>query len=210
MATPGATRATGPIPCGPGDRPPQRSVPGLTGTALLALLGLGAVACAAGPSAPTHGPVASTAAVQVSPPPATTGGASGPSRPPGGLSEELAGHAWQLTAFLAGGDVTEVIEGHEPTISFSGDTVAGNGGCNSFSGAVEAEAPTAGAGRIAVTGIAVTQMACVETVLNEQETRFLEQLGRVARYRLVAGRSLVLEDASGQVGLRFTDAAAPP
>lgn len=206
MPTPGASR---PIPCGPGDRRPKRSVPGVAGTALLALLGLGAASCAAGPSAPTHGPVASTAAVQVSPAPAPTGGASGPSRPPGGLPAELAGHAWQLTGFVAGATVTEVIEGHEPTISFGGDAVAGNGGCNSFSGAVVAEAPTAGAGRIVVTGIAVTQMACVETVLNEQETRFLEQLGRVARYRLADARSLVLEDASGQAGLRFTDASAP-
>lgn len=210
MPAPGGSHARRPFAYGPGDRRPKRSVPGATGTALLALLGLGAVSCAARPPAPTHGPVVSTAAVQVSPPPAPTDGASGPSKPPGGLPAELADHSWQLTGFVAGTTVTEVIEGHEPMISFGGDALVGNGGCNSFSGAVAAEAPTAGAGRIMVTGIAVTQMACVETVLNEQETRFLEHLGRVARYRLADARSLILEDASGQVGLQFTDAAAPP
>lgn len=193
-----------------GGRQPPRFTTRATVVAFAALAGLGATSCTTGPSAPASGPAAATAAVQVSPPPVPSGGATGPSLPPSGLPAELTGPTWQLTGFDTGTAITEAIEGHPPTLRFGGGGLAGNGGCNSFSAAVEAEAPTGGAGRLEVSGIAVTQMACVETALNEQEARFLEALGRVTRFRLVDARSLVLEDDTGRAGLLFRDAAAAP
>lgn len=164
-------------------------------------------------------PAVATAAVQVSPPPAPTGGALGPTLPPRGDQAQapaaLLGQAWTVTGFAAGTAVTDVIPGQEPSLVFSGGTVAGSTGCNSLSGSLaEAEpAPGDGAqaeGRLRFGPLAVTRMACAEAARNSQEARFLELLAAVARYRLVDAQSLVLEDEAGTEGLLLSSRPPEP
>ena len=77
--------------------------------------------------------------------------------------------------------------------------VSGSGGCNRFTGGFTLEGD-----RLRFSRMASTMMACVDGM--EQEGRFLADLAKVARYRIV-GDQLELLDDSGATVMRFTAVA---
>lgn len=185
----------------------------------LLAVALSAQACSpagAPPGSPAPPPDAAvaTAAVQVSPPAAATGGATGPTleprsqlpAPPPGL----VGKTWTLVGFAEGMAVTDILPGQEPNLSFSPAGVAGFSGCNSLSGSLAQADADPAEGALRFGPLAVTEMACAEAERNAQEARFLTLLPRVARYRLVDAQSLVLEDAQGQAGLLLSSTPPQP
>ena len=180
-------------------------------TLLIVSLGIGPAACNSQPGRvdPAPSPVVATAAVKVSPPPVATDAATGPTMAADGIPSMLTGRVWQLTGFADGSAITEALPGHEPSLTFAAGAVAGSGGCNSFSSSVTFGTKGADGQRMELSQIAVTLMACEDPLLNDQETRFLDYLGRVAGFRMPDADSLVLEDATGRVGLHFTASAQP-
>ena len=187
---------------------PLRFRPGAS--ILLALISLIALACAGPADRPAGEPMVSTPAVQAGPVPAATDGPSGPTPAAGDLPTSLAGRVWQLDGFAADTTVTDALVGSEPTLIFAGSAVAGHGGCNSFSGPAIVGAVSADGQALRFPRTAITQMACVDPRMNDQEARLMDVLSRVARFRLIDAETLVLEDEAGQSGLLFTAAPSRP
>lgn len=177
---------------------------------LLALVSLSASACAGPADRPAGERVLSTPAVQTSPVPAATDGPSGPRPAAGDLPTSLTGRIWQLDGFAADTTVTDALVGSEPTLTFAGGAVAGHGGCNSFSGPANVGAVSADGQALRFPRTAITQMACLDPQMNDQEARLMDVLSRVARFRLIDAETLVLEDEAGQSGLLFTAAPSRP
>ncbi|HQZ70935.1 MAG TPA: META domain-containing protein [Anaerolineae bacterium] len=186
------------------------TVPRLRAMIHLAMVAMAAMACTEGSSLPSGKPVAATALVEASPPPAATDGPTGPTLVADSIPAGLSGRVWQLDSFDEGSTITDSSDGWEPTLTFVGGRVAGNSGCNSFSGPVIFGATTSDGQALHLPQTAVTQMACLDPLLNEQEARFLDYLGRVTHFRLSVADVLVLEDEAGQIGLRFIAAPLRP
>ena len=105
----------------------------------------------------------------------------------------LAGTSWTLTE-LAG---ESALAGSTITAEFEQAQVAGNSGCNSYSGAYQ----SAG-GSLAVGEVVMTEMACMEPAgVMEQEQAYLQLLGQAQSYQ-VSGDELVITTAGGET-LRF-------
>ena len=101
---------------------------------------------------------------------------------------------WRLTSL----DGIPAVEGSAVTIRFDGTQVSGFGGCNTYSGGY-----TAKGGKIELTDLSMTLMACQDSELNEQETSFFITLNLVDRYT-VSQESLTLR--SSDVELEFIPA----
>jgi heat shock protein HslJ len=103
---------------------------------------------------------------------------------------------WKLVR-LGDAPVEVVEQQQEPNLVLAGDQprVSGSGGCNRLTGGF-----TLDGSKLKFTGMASTMMACLEA--GEQETRFLQMLGKVQGYR-IEGNHLELLDAGGTVLARF-------
>ena len=95
---------------------------------------------------------------------------------------------WKLVE-LNGQQISSTTTSKEPHIIFKSEEniVAGNGGCNSFHGSFELKE----GGRITLSKLASTQMACLDM---DVEDRFLKVLETVDNYNLTAS-TLVLNRA---------------
>jgi heat shock protein HslJ len=116
--------------------------------------------------------------------------------PTGTLSlATLAGREWVLTEM----NRHPVSVGRPPTLVIEGARVAGFGGCNQYSGAVEDK----GSGNLAFGPLASTMMACPEPAM-KTETSYLAALAAMRRYSFMNG-DLVLfgPDGEGMRELRF-------
>jgi len=115
--------------------------------------------------------------------------------PPAGAT--LEGSRWVVTAFTLDGVGGVLPAGAGLTLNFDdAGRVGGSAGCNSYFGTV-----TIAAGRITITGIGSTEMACEPEVM-EREARFLEALGRVAAFTRDGGRlTLTASDGSASMEL---------
>ncbi len=108
----------------------------------------------------------------------------------------LAGSEWVLQAFGPEGE-EEVAVAPAITVMFGADsTFAGSAGCNRYFGRFL----TPGGDSLTLGEAGSTMMACPEPAM-AQEYRYLQTLGNVGHYRMVAGE-LVLLDGAGQL-LRF-------
>ena len=104
------------------------------------------------------------------------------------------------SAFLTSGEwVVEDIDGagvidrSRTSMTFGADDrIAGLAGCNSYTGAWQAEGS-----RLETSGIAQTSKACVP-VLGEQEAAFVEILTRADRYHYTTRGALVVTDEAGR------------
>ena len=76
--------------------------------------------------------------------------------------------------------------------------IAGNSGCNSFTGA-----GVLSNGAVKVGALAATRKACPPAIM-DQEQRFLAALGKAARFETTASGGLILRDSSGAALVRFT------
>jgi heat shock protein HslJ len=111
----------------------------------------------------------------------------------------LSGAAGQPGALLEGAWSVALIDGRAPVrgsslrVSFRGDRISGDAGCNGFSGSFRFAR-----GRLNAGPLATTRKACTNPALNVQESRLLGLLGQ----RLTVSRNrtgkLVMTATSGQ------------
>ena len=135
------------------------------------------------------------------PPEATPEGtpaAEGPTSPVQGL-------LFSLVSYGPEGSEQSLIEGTQITATFSGGTVSGSAGCNTYTGTV-----TPVDDYFTIGGIATTQMACAEPAgIMEQEQAYLTALAATAGYQwqqdavngsLITGGRLFYSLADGTTG----------
>ena len=109
-----------------------------------------------------------------------------PTAPPAASSP--VGTTWRLTSL----DGQPVVASATITAEFtSEDRVAGSSGCNRYTGGARAEA-----GRLAVTPLASTMMACEPDGVMAQETRYLAALQAATRYSVGAEELRLGTDAN--------------
>lgn len=108
----------------------------------------------------------------------------------------LRGTDWKLVQ-LEGKPVEAADRQREPHLLFATETqrVSGSGGCNRIMGGFDLDGDT-----LHLPQMARTMMACLSGM--ERENRFLQSLGKVARYRIGDGH-LEMLDTSGTVLMRF-------
>ena len=83
--------------------------------------------------------------------------------------------------------------------------VTGSGGCNRFAGSFERDDTQ---GKVALTGIVSTRVACAEEARTLLEVRFFDALQQTRRYRLADSTRLDLLDDAGGVLAQFEAMAA--
>ncbi len=92
-----------------------------------------------------------------------------------------------------------VIDYLQTTLSIDDEGgVAGLAGCNRYAGSISSDGM-----QLAFSPLASTRMACMP-VLDDQEQRFFEALGRTTQYR-IDREGLRLLDAEGEEVLRFSE-----
>ncbi len=97
--------------------------------------------------------------------------------------DPLDGSAWELVLMHE----SAPIAGRPITIAFNGGDAHGSSGCNSYSGQYEINGD-----RIAFGPLAMTEMACMDSGVMDQEMEYLSFLSEVVFFEL-RGESLVLQ-----------------
>jgi heat shock protein HslJ len=121
------------------------------------------------------------------------------------LDEPIEGHVWRATALgdhaLDPATPSQAV----PTVSFDAATgrFNGSGGCNRMSGSY-----TRSVGKILLSQLAATRMACAEPGRSATESQFFAALQTTAGYRLTGPGQLTLIDATGRVLGTFASATA--
>jgi heat shock protein HslJ len=88
----------------------------------------------------------------------------------------------------------------EITLNIAADSLGGNGGCNSYGGSYELVD-----GRLLISDIFSTMMACLEEGVMEQEAAYFEALNSAVAFELTDnGQTLLLQNARGETILRYT------
>lgn len=104
----------------------------------------------------------------------------------------LAGTQWTLVSMGAPGMETSVAEGSVVTLEFNSDnSVGGSAGCNSYGGSYQIED-----GRLILSEIISTLMACIDEDVMAQEQQFLAALN-TARAFTVTEDTLTIEYENG-------------
>lgn len=119
----------------------------------------------------------------------------------------LAGTAWEATGYNNGKQaVVSLLADSTITAQFGQDgTLAGNAGCNNYSGVCDVAAET-----IAVGPLRTTRKLCQQPEgLMEQERLYLAALQTAATYR-AEGHTLELRTAEGALAVKFRRAADSP
>lgn len=121
------------------------------------------------------------------------------SQPPGNsaqLSEQLADTEWVLEDL---GGTSAIATGQKPTLRFIGsDRIAGEGGCNLFSGTSQFNGD-----RLTVSPLISTRRACVNPQAQEQENRYFRALETAQRV-ILAEPYLLIYSEGLEVPLRFS------
>lgn len=122
-----------------------------------------------------------------------------PAAPASSAAPTLSGTAWKVTQL--GGTAT--IAGHEPTMEFAADAVAGLASCNRYTGAFSQDGAA-----VKITPGAMTQMMCAADVMT-QEQAFTQALTKVASVRS-AGDGIELVDSDARAVLTLAAIADLP
>lgn len=103
---------------------------------------------------------------------------------------------WQVEDISGGG----VIDNSPASVEFHEDgTVSGNSSCNNFSGTYSTNS---GRQRIIISDLATTRRACVEALMN-QEQSFLEVMSKVNNWQISEPEGqLTLIDAASEMWIR--------
>lgn len=119
-------------------------------------------------------------------------------------SASLTGTPWLATGVNNGaGGIDSVVAGSELTAVFAEDgTVAGTGGCNTFTGTYATDGTS-----ISFGPLASTKMACPAEVM-DQESAYFAALAASSIYA-ISGDRLELRDAEGALQVGFDATAAP-
>ena len=113
---------------------------------------------------------------------------------PGG-GPALAGSEWALVSLRG----QPPLAGTTITLKFESDKAGGSAGCNSYGGPY-----TARGGRLTLTDVAATMMACLDPAgVMEQEAAYLQALSQAAGYRATDAQ-LEIQDAAGETALVFS------
>lgn len=161
--------------------------------ATISLVTLLAAAC--GEAADTTGSTTPPTTTETTTPPASDDSAS------------LAGTHWVVFSFGIDGADDPVLANAVPTMEFDADGagVGGTTGCNSYFGTI-----TSGPGStISFGGIGMTEMACLDEGVMDQEHRFAVALSRIDRFALGDG-TLVLDAADGSAVMRLVSEQIEP
>jgi len=121
------------------------------------------------------------------------------------ISQDLAGSSWSLLAYNngTGGFQSAVIDVPVTALFEEDGTLSGSAGCNSYTATWEAED-----GTIDIGPAAATLMACADTEVDQQETRYLALLDEADTYRVDAA-TLEMFDAEGTRILQYQRAVTP-
>jgi heat shock protein HslJ len=110
----------------------------------------------------------------------------------------LAGTLWEAVSVNDGRQaVVSIDEAGQPTAHFGDGTVAGSGGCNSYTASV-----SLGDGTIEIGPAAATRKMCPQPGVMEQETRFFAALETAVTYSIDRDR-LELRTATGALAVEF-------
>ena len=112
-----------------------------------------------------------------------------------GVTTGLEG-AWTLTSYLVDGTLQPVPSGASATAVFAAGTVAGNSGCNQYTGSYTVDDP-----KLTIGPLATTMMAC-QPPASDLETAYLADMGKVASFARSATK-LTLSDTSGAALLEY-------
>lgn len=112
----------------------------------------------------------------------------------GGETDELANTQWRLTSYGPAGAETPVTGDNDLTLIFvEGDQIAGQGGCNQFSGSYIQTADG-----IDFDSLVQTEMACEGAGIMEQERTFIDALNNASGYTL-SGDELQIAYGDGEI-----------
>jgi heat shock protein HslJ len=135
--------------------------------------------------------------------PASPGASASAGSPGGGTGGTIDGIQWRLTKLPQGGSLVDVPAGVVADARFEGGRVAGNGGCNQFTGPATVD----GAG-LKVGPLASTEMACPGAA-GDVERVYLSNLAAAASFTATAD-ALTIYDANGAEILAYAAGAANP
>ena len=111
----------------------------------------------------------------------------------GSIGEDsLKGTSWELYAISK----HPPIDGSHITLKFEDGQVSGNSGCNSFGGDYKVNGD-----KIEFGMMMSTLMACADPAMMDQETSFMQMLGKAQRFELADDQLLVY--GSGDEALTF-------
>jgi heat shock protein HslJ len=115
----------------------------------------------------------------------------------------LDGTAWRLVAYRSGDQLVDLPQDATVTLRFDLPDVGGKSAVNQYHGMVEFKPDTSdsGEGRLAFIGFASTMMAGPEHLM-AVEALYLDLLQKAERWSK-ENEHLMLQDASGEVALRF-------
>jgi heat shock protein HslJ len=83
------------------------------------------------------------------------------------------------------------------TIEFADQRMSGSAGCNSYGAGYETDGD-----RLIFDAVAMTEMACVDELVMQQESKFTDLLGKVETYKL-SKTELEFFDADGKTIISF-------
>jgi heat shock protein HslJ len=111
----------------------------------------------------------------------------------------LTGPTWTLTTLVVDGQEQALSSSRAATLHFGAHDgqISGSDGCNFFSGSYSLNGT-----QLHIGGLRSTVIGCLDPVVSEQESHYLQALPRVASYRL-EGTTLTLSGDSGRVQLTF-------
>jgi heat shock protein HslJ len=112
---------------------------------------------------------------------------------PAGQTFELKGSGWVLSQING----QPVLESSAPTLVFDEKSLGGNGSCNSFGGDYRQDGE-----KLEIGPVFSTMMACADAGVMEQETAYLAALDSAAKFKIEAGK-LVILDADDKTLLVF-------
>jgi len=101
---------------------------------------------------------------------------------------QLEDQTWVLTSY----NVTQPVDGHQPTLEFDADQISGTTGCNHYGGTYQIEGDT-----IHFKGVFNTEMACLEPEgLMDQERIYLELLQSADHFEFIDGTLTLYAEAN--------------
>ncbi len=112
----------------------------------------------------------------------------------GGTSSPSLEGEWTLSTL----NNQPLVAGSMITAKFENGEVSGNSGCNSYGGSFSASGE-----KLAISGVMMTEMACLDQPVMDQESAYLKAIEEATSFSIVDGR-LEIQNTSGETTLVFT------
>jgi len=102
-------------------------------------------------------------------------------------NDPLDGTSWELVAI----GKHRPIENSNISIAFEGGQASGSSGCNRYGGGYKVEGE-----KIVFDAMAMTEMACADMNMMDQELEYMQRLGNAQRFELLEGHLLIYSSDS--------------